>query len=170
MAKYPYIFEEAEGVEKDPPIRYAIYLEDNTKSSHVKPYRFIETQRNKMKEQAALLIQKGWICPSASPWGALVFLVPKKDRTWRFCIDFRNLNAVTMRDSFPLPCINDLLHKVGQAKVFSKIDLQSGFHQVPIEEDSIEITAFSLPEAVEGSVHFKWIVMPFGLINAPSTF
>ena len=82
-------------------------------------------------------------------------LVPKKDGTWCFCIDFRNLNAVTVCDSFPLPRIDDLLHKVGQAAVFSKMDMQSGFHQVPMEGDSIETTAFSLPEAVEGSSHFE---------------
>ena len=85
-------------------------------------------------------------------------------------MDFRNLNAVTVRDSFPLPRIDDLLHKVGQASVFSKMDMQSGFHQVPMEEASIETTAFSLSEPVEGSSHFEWIVMPFGLMNASSTF
>ena len=170
IADFPRVFEEAEGVEKDPPVRHSIRLMEDAKPSHVKPYRSTETQRNEMKEQVIVLIQKGWIRPSSSPWGAPVLLVPKKDGTWRFCVDFRNLNAVTVRDSFPLPRIDDLLHKVGQAKVFSKMDLQSGFHQVPMEEASIETTAFSLPEAVEGSSHFEWIVMPFGLMNAPSTF
>ena len=158
------------GVEANPPVRYPIRLQDGAKPSHVKPYRFSETQKNEMKEQVSLLLHKGWVRPSSSPWGAPVLLVPKKDGTWRFCVDFRNLNAVTIRDSFPLPRIDDLLHKIGQAAVFSKMDIQSGFHQVPMEGDSIETTAFSLPEAVEGSSHFEWIVMPFGLMNAPSTF
>ena len=170
MADFPKVFEEAEGVEKDPPVRHPIRLQDGARPSHVKPYRFSETQKNEMREQVSLLLHKGWIRPSLSPWGAPVLLVPKKDGTWRFCVDFRNLNAVTVRDSFPLPRIDDLLHKVGQASVFSKMDMQSGFHQVPMEGDSIETTAFSLPEAVEGSSHFEWIVMPFGLMNAPSTF
>ena len=170
MADYPKVFEEAEGVEPHPPVRHPIRLEDDARPSHVKPYRFTETQKNEMREQVSLLLQKGWIRPSSSPWGAPVLLVPKKDGTWRFCVDFRNLNAVTVRDSFPLPRIDDLLHKVGQATVFSKMDMQSGFHQVPMEPNSIETTAFSLPEAIQGSSHFEWIVMPFGLMNAPSTF
>ena len=170
MTDFPKVFEEAEGVEANPPVRHLIRLQDGARPSHVKPYRFSETQKNEMREQVSLLLRKGWIRPSLSPWGAPVLLVPKKDGTWRFCVDFRNLNAVTVRDSFPLPRIDDLLHKVGQAAVFSKMDMQSGFHQVPMEGDSIETTAFSLPEAVEGSSHFEWIVMPFGLMNAPSTF
>ena len=170
MEEFPRVFEEATGVEPDPPVKHPIRLKDGAQPSHVKPYRFSESQKNEMREQVSVLLHKGWIRPSSSPWGAPVLLVPKKDGTWRFCVDFRNLNAVTVRDSFPLPRIDDLLHKVGQAGIFSKMDMQSGFHQVPMEEDSIETTGFSLPETVEGSSHFEWIVMPFGLMNAPSTF
>ena len=96
--------------------------------AHVKPFRFTETQKGELKTQIIELLQKGWIQPSSSPWGAPVLLVLKKDGIWRFCVDFRDLNAVTIRDSFPFPRINDLLHKVGRARVYSKMDMQSGFH------------------------------------------
>ena len=155
MAAFPKVFEEATGVEPNPPVRHDIRLKDDTRPSHVKPYRFLETQKNEMREQVSVLLRKGWIRPSASPWGAPVLLVPKKDGTWHFCIDFCNLNAITIRDLYPLPRIDDLLHKVGQAAVFSKMDIQSGFHQVPIEGNAIETTAFSLSEPIEGSSHFK---------------
>ena len=108
-----------------------------------------------MWEQVTALLHKGWIRPSSSPWGAPVLLVPKKDGIWCFCIDFRNLNAITVCDSFPLPRIDDLLYKVGQVGVFSKMDMQSGFHQVPMEEEAVETTAFSLPETVERSSYFE---------------
>ena len=113
MKEFPRVFEEATGVEPDLPVRHPIQLQEGAQPSHVKPYRFSELQKNEMREQVFVLLQKGWIRPSSSPWGAPVLLVPKKDGTWRFCVDFRNLNAVTVRDSFPLPRIDDLLHKVG---------------------------------------------------------
>ena len=95
-ATYPKVFKEAEGVEVNPPVRHPIRLQDGAKPSHVKPYRFSETQKNEMKEQVSLLLYKGWVRPSSLPWGAPVLLVPKKDGTWRFCVDFQNLNAVTV--------------------------------------------------------------------------
>ena len=167
---FPLVFKEAMGIEPNPPVRHVIRIDNNASPAHVKPFRFTETQKGELRTQIIELIQKGWIKPSCSPWGAPVLLVPKKDGTWRFCVDFRNLNAVTIRDSFPLPRIDDLLHKVGRARIYSKMDMQSGFHQVPMETTSTEFTAFSLPEAVEGCSHFEWLVMPFGLMNAPSTF
>ena len=81
MADFPKVFEEAEGVEKDPPVRHPIRLQDRARPSHVKPYRFLEIQKNEIREQVSLLLYKGWIRPSLSSWGAPVLLVPKKDGT-----------------------------------------------------------------------------------------
>ena len=85
-------------------------------------------------------------------------------------VDFRNVNACTKYDAYPLPRINVLLQKLGKARYFTKIDLASGFHQVPVHIQSREITAFCTPQPIEGISHFQWKVMPFGLVNAPATF
>ena len=128
MTEFPRVFEEATGVELNPPVKHPIRLQEGARPSHVKPYRFSETQKNEMKERITVLLHKGWIRPSSSPWGAPVLLVPKKNRTWRFCIDFHNLNVVIVHDSFLLSHIDDLFYKVGQAGIFLKMDMQSGFH------------------------------------------
>ena len=86
------------------------------------------------------------------------------------CVDFRSVNAMTKHDAYPLPRINVLLQKLGRARYFTKLDLASGFHQVPMNLQSKEITAFCTPEPIRGYSHFQWRVMPFGLINAPATF
>ena len=150
LREFDDVFEEAGGVETQPAATHKIRLLPDAVPARARPFRFTETQKGELKEQILKLIEKGWIRPSASPWGAPVLLVPKKDGTWRFCVDYRGLNAVTVRDGYPLPRIEDLMRKVGRAACFSKMDLQSGFHQVPMEEGAVEYTAFSLPEAVEG--------------------
>ena len=124
-----------------------------------------------MTEQMRELIDKGWVVPSASPWAAPILFVPKDDGTkLRMCVDFRDLNALTKKDAFPLPRLDLLLHKAAKAKVFSKIDLASGFHQIEVHPTHRELTAFILPEPVDGCSLWEWKVMPFGLVNAPSTF
>ena len=96
--------------------------------------------------------------------------VPKKDSTWRICIDYRDLNAVTIMDAYPLPKIDELLAKLSKARVFSKVDLHSGFHQIPIDSHSISLTTFRTPEPIQGCSHYEWTVMPMGLTTAPPTF
>ena len=99
------------------------------------------------------------------PCGRLIVLVQKKDGTWRLCIDYRALNKITVRNRYLIPRIDDLLDQLKGAKYFSKIDLKSGYHQVPIEPSIVWKTAFKAKEGL-----FEWLVMPFRLTNVPTTF
>ena len=103
--------------------------------------------------------------PSKSPWASPIVLVPKKDGTTRFCVDYRRLNSVTRKNSFPLPRISDVLESFSGKKYFSTLDAASGYWQIPIKEADIPKTAFTCTEGL-----FEFLVMPFGLCNAPATY
>ncbi|GJR81560.1 putative nucleotidyltransferase, ribonuclease H [Tanacetum coccineum] len=129
------------------------------------PYRLAPSEMQELSEQLQELQDKGFIRPSHSPWGAPVLFVKKKDGSFRMCIDYRELNKLTIKNRYPLPRIDDLFDQLQGARYFSKIDLRSGYHQLRVHDDDISKTAFRTRYG-----HFKFTVMPFGLTNAPVVF
>jgi hypothetical protein len=111
------------------------------------------------------LLDKCFICPSSSPWGCPALFVSKKDKGLRLCVDYRPLNAVTIKNKYPLPRIDILFDQLVGAQVFSKIDLRSGYHQIKIHDEDIPKTVFSTRYGL-----YEYLVMSFGLINAPAHF
>jgi hypothetical protein len=118
-----------------------------------------------LKEHIKELLQKGFICPSSSPWGAPLILVPRKDGTQRLCMDYHALNEVTIKNKYPLNRIDDLFDQLHGACMFSKIDLRSGYHQLKIPECDIPKAAFILRYGL-----YEYTVMSFGLTNALTYF
>ncbi|GJR10028.1 putative reverse transcriptase domain-containing protein [Tanacetum coccineum] len=129
------------------------------------PYRLAPSEMQELSTQLQELQDKGFIRPSHSPWGAPVLFVKKKDGALRMCIDYRELNKLTIKNRYPLPRIDDLFDQLQGARYFSKIDLRSGYHQLRVHEDDIPKTAFRMRYE-----HFEFTVMPFGLTNAPAVF
>ncbi|CAA0841650.1 Uncharacterized mitochondrial protein AtMg00860, partial [Striga hermonthica] len=129
------------------------------------PYRMAPKELQELKAQIQEFLKLGFTHPSVSPWGAPVLFVKKKDGSMRMCIDYRELNALTVKNRYPLPRIEDLFDQLSGASVFSKIDLRSGYHQLKIWESDISKTAFRTRYG-----HNEFVVMPFGLSNAPAVF
>jgi hypothetical protein len=144
VCEYANVFlDELPGMPPDRDIEFAIELQPGTTPISKRPYRMPPAELAELKKQLQELLDKGFILPSTSPWGCLALFVKKKDESLRLCIDYRPLNAVTIKNKYPLPRIDVLFDQLVGAKVFSKIDLRSGYHQIKIRASDISKTAFS---------------------------
>ena len=157
--------EDLPGLPPDREIEFEIELAPGIEPISIAPYQMAPAEIKELKVQMEELLSKGFVKTSTSPWGAPVLFVKKKDGSLRLCIDYRQLNKVTIRNQYPFPRIDDLFDQIQGAKVFSKIDLRSGYHQLKVRREDVPKTAFRTRYG-----HYEFLAMPFGLTNAPPVF
>jgi hypothetical protein len=164
--EYPDVFpDDLPGMPPDRDVEFTIELQPGTTTISRRPYKMTPNELAELKVQLNELMNKGFIRPSSSPWGYPALFVKKKDQSLRLCVDYRPLNVVTIKNKYPLPHIDILFDQLVGAKVFSKIDLHSGYHQIKIRPEDVPKTAFSIRYEL-----YEYLVMSFGLVNAPTHF
>ncbi|GKV45643.1 hypothetical protein SLEP1_g52705 [Rubroshorea leprosula] len=163
---FPDVFpKELPGLPPNREIEFIIDLVPGTAPISQQPYGMARAELIELKKQLQELLDKGFIRLSTSPWGAPVLFVKKKDGSLRLCIDYRRLNQVTVKNKYPLPRIDDLFDQLQGARIFSKIDLRSGYYQLKVKPEDVMKTTFRSKYG-----HYEFLVMPFGLTNAPTAF
>ena len=166
VCEYPDVFpNDLPGMPPERDIEFIIDLLPGTAPIAKRPYRMSVGELEELKAQLKELLDKKFIRPSSSPWGAPMIFVEKKDGMQRMCVDYRSLNEVTIKNKYPLPHIEDLFDQLRGAKVFSKIDMRSGYHQLRIRPSDIPKTAFTTRYGL-----YEYTVVSFGLTNAPAYF
>jgi len=166
VCDFPEVFpDETPDVPPEREVEFSIDLVPGTKLVSMAPYRTSASELAELKKQLEDLLDKKFVRPRLSPWRAPVLLVKKKDGSMRLCIDYRQLNKVTIKNRYPLPRIDDLMDQLVGARVFSKIDLRSGYHQIKVKDEDMQKTAFRTRYG-----HYEYSVMPFGVTNAPGVF
>ncbi|GJY20862.1 putative reverse transcriptase domain-containing protein [Tanacetum coccineum] len=163
---FPEVFpEDLPGIPPTRQVEFQIDLIPGAAPVARAPYRLAPSEMKELSDQLQELSDKGFIRPSSSPWGALVLFVKKNDGSFRMCIDYRELNKLTVKNRYPLPRIDGLFNQLQGLSVYSKIDLRSGYHQLRVREEDITKTAFRTRYG-----HYEFQVMMFGFTNAPAVF
>lgn len=157
-------FEKLRGVSD--VMEHKIYLKPGTVPVKQRYYKMSPAKQQIAHQQVDELLEKGLIEESTSPWASPILLVEKKTKDYRMCVDYRTLNKSTIPNSFPLPHIRDIISKLKSSNFVSSLDLESGYHQIKMDKSSVPLTAFTVP----GKGLYQYLVMPFGLCNAPATF
>nr|GFC44218.1 putative reverse transcriptase domain-containing protein [Tanacetum cinerariifolium] len=166
VQNFPEVFlEDLPGLPPTRPVEFQIDLVPCAAPVTRAPYRLAPSEMKELAEQLKELSDKGFIRPSSSLWGAPVLFVKKKDGSFRMCIDYRELNNLTVKNRYPLPRIDDLFYQLQGSSVYFKIDLRPGYHQLRVREEDIPKIAFRTRYG-----HYEFQVMPFGLTNAPAVF
>jgi hypothetical protein len=166
VCEFPDVFpEDLPGLPPERDVEFVIDLKPDTAPISRRSYRMPPNELAELKTQLQDLLEKGFIRPSSSPWGCPAIFVKKKDQTLRMCVDYRPLNEVIIKNKYPLPRIDILFDQLTGVRVFSKIDLRSGYHQICIRPEDIPKTTFTTRYGL-----FEYLVMSFGLTNAPAHF
>jgi hypothetical protein len=164
--EFPDVFpEDLSGMPLDRDVEFIIELQLGMTPISRRSYKMTPKELAELKVQLNELLDKGYIRPSSSPWGCLALFVKKKDQSLRLCVDYRPLNAVAVNINYPLPCIEILFDQLAGARIFSKVDLRSGYHQIKIHPEDVPKTAFSTRYRL-----YEYLVMSFRLTNAPAHF
>jgi hypothetical protein len=165
LEQYKQLFEEPKGLPPSRPFDHSIPLLAGAQPVTSRPYRYNPEQKNEIEKQVAEMLKNGVISPSSSPFSSPVLLVGKKDLTWRLCVDYRGLNAITVKNKYPIPVVDELLDELHGARFFTSLDLRSGYHQIRMKQEDEYKTAFRTHNG-----HYQYKVLPYGLTGAPATF